>query len=149
MSGEIPLYVESLISRLFRRGRQRRPLPAAAVPPATFELRFARLQRKRSFEQIWELLAVDAQQSWGSRDVFVAEMREQADGYELIEASVRDVAMLPEWTDRRGRRTYRNVARLAVRYRIRHGDQELAMERQVHLVPAPGGWRTLYYPAAG
>lgn len=96
---------------------------------------------------MWELLAEDAQRCWGSRQRFVERMRRQAGEYELLEARVDESRIVPEWTDRRRNRTYRNVARLEVRYRIRHGWREVAMHRQVHLVPAAGGWRTLYYPA--
>lgn len=96
---------------------------------------------------MWDLLAEDAQRCWGSRESFVERMRRQAGEYEVLEARVDGSRIVPEWTDRRRNRTYRNVARLEVRYRIRHGREEVAMDRQVHLVPAAGGWRTLYYPA--
>lgn len=96
---------------------------------------------------MWDLLAEDAQRSWGSQARFVERMRRQAAEFELIDAEVDTSSIVPEWTDQRRNRTYRNVARLEVRYRIRHGRREVAMRRQVHLVPAAGGWRTLFYPA--
>lgn len=92
------------------------------------------------------MLAEDAQRSWGSRHQFVERMRRQAAEYELLGADVDETHIVPEWTDQRRNRTYRNVACLEVRYRIRHGMRELAMRREVHLVPAAGGWRTLFYP---
>jgi hypothetical protein len=73
-------------------------------------------------------------------------MQRQASEFELLEAQVGGSEIVPEWTDRRRNRTYRNVARLDVRYRIRHGWRDVTMRRQVHLVPAAGGWRTLFYP---
>jgi hypothetical protein len=124
-----------------------RPPEPASIAPGTFELKFTRLHQDRRFDVMWEMLAEDAQRSWGSRHAFVDRMRLQAGEYELLEASVDGSEIVPEWTDRRRNRTYRNVARLHVRYRIRHGWREVAMRRQVHLVPAAGGWRTLFYPA--
>lgn len=96
---------------------------------------------------MWDLLAEDAQRSWGHRRVFVDRMRSQAGDFEVVDASVGGVSIVPEWTDSRSHRTYQNVAELVVRYRVRQGWQDLALDRQVHLIPAAGGWRTLYYPA--
>ncbi len=132
-----------------RGTRQRAAAPApgsSRMGPANFETHFARLQQQRSFDAMWDLVAEDAQRSWGSRERFVQRLGRQAAEYELLEASVGDVAMVAEWTDARRNRTYRDVARVTVRYRIRHGWREVALDRQVHLVPAAGGWRTLYYP---
>jgi hypothetical protein len=148
-------------ARFTRSARSRRPVatsaalpppappiqsqPAAAIAPATFEMRFLRLQEQGGYEEMWELLAEDAQRSWGSRQAFVEGMRQQAGDFQLLEANVAGVKIVPEWTDGRSHRTYRNVARLLVRYRLRLGWRELALDRQVHLIPAAGGWRTLYY----
>ena len=120
---------------------------ATSIAPGTFELRFAKLHQDRDFEVMWDMLAEDAQRAWGSRPGFVERMREQAAEFELLEAQVSGSAIVPEWTDRHRNRTYRNVARLEVRYRVRHGWRDVTMRRQVHLVPAAGGWRTLFYPA--
>ena len=128
-------------------GPPERPPAPTSIAPGTFELRFNDLQRASRFEEMWDLLAEDAQRCWGSRSSFVDRMRRQAGEYELLGASVDATRIVPEWTDRRRNRTYRNVARLEVRYRVRTGWREVAMHRQVHLVPAAGGWRTLYYPA--
>jgi hypothetical protein len=56
------------------------------------------------------------------------------------------VAMLERWTDPAHERTYMNVARVVMRYRIRHEQHDWTFDRQVHLLPASGGWRTLCYP---
>ena len=125
-----------------------RPPQPASIAPGTFELRFTELQRTRHFDEMWDLLAEDAQRCWGSREGFVDRMQRQSDEYELLDAAIDASSIVPEWTDRQRNRTYRNVARLDVRYRIRHGWREVAMQRQVHLVPAAGGWRTLFYPTA-
>jgi hypothetical protein len=124
---------------------ERSPEPTS-IAPGTFELKFTKLHQDRSFDAMWDMLAEDAQRSWGSRHQFVERMRRQAVEYELLGAEVDESHIVPEWTDRRRNRTYRNVACLQVRYRIRHGLRELAMRREVHLVPAAGGWRTLFYP---
>jgi len=126
---------------------QAAPAPES-IAPGTFEVRFADLQSRGAYDEMWELLAEDAQRAWGGRAQFVEGMRRQAVEYQLLDARVSGVDIVPEWTDGRRNRTYRNVARLAVRYRIRHGWREVAMDRQVHLVPAAGGWRTLFYPVA-
>lgn len=96
---------------------------------------------------MWDLLAEDAQRSWGSRQQFVERMRRQSTDFEVVGARVEASIILPEWTDGLRRRTYRNVARLEVSYRVRQGVHEVGMRRQVHLIPAAGGWRTLFYPA--
>ncbi len=124
-----------------------RPPDASSIAPGTFELRFARLHQEQDFHVMWDLLAEDAQRAWGSRQGFVERMLRQATEYELLEAEVGGSEIVPEWTDRHRNRTYRNVARLDVRYRVRHGWRDVTMRRQVHLVPAAGGWRTLFSPA--
>ena len=60
--------------------------------------------------------------------------------------SVASVTVLESWTDNLHQRTYSNVARLVMRYRVRQQWREWTFDRQVHLVPAAGGWRTLCYP---
>ncbi len=126
-----------------------RPPVPESLAPVTFEMRFTKLHQGHRFEDMWDLLAEDAQRSWGGRERFVAGMTRQASEFELLEASVGEVGMVAEWTDRRRNRTYRNVAEMTVRYRIRTALREVALDRQVHLVPAADGWRTLYYPVAG
>ena len=138
---------EATVSALPPSGPPERSPEPTSIAPGTFELRFNQLQREHRFDQMWDLLAEDAQRCWGSRQRFVERMRRQAGEYELVEAQVDGSRIVPEWTDRRRNRTYRNVARLDVRYRIRHSRGEVAMRREVHLVPAAGGWRTLFYPA--
>lgn len=138
---------EATVSALPPSAPPERPAQPASIAPGTFELRFNELQRGGRFDEMWDLLAEDAQRCWGSREGFVERMRRQSDEYELLDAAVDGSSIVPEWTDRQRNRTYRNVARLDVRYRVRHGWQELAMRRQVHLVPAAGGWRTLFYPS--
>jgi hypothetical protein len=118
------------------------------MTPSAFEQRFARLQRQGRFDEMWSMLAEDAQLSWGSRQAFAEGMREQNRSVELLDADVQDVDLVPEWTDSRCSRTYRNVARLAVSYRVRQQEREWTMQRQVHLVPALDGWRTLCYPSS-
>ena len=95
------------------------------------------------------MLAEDAQRSWGSEERFIHGMRLQEEGSaQLVEAEIGSVNIVPEWTDHNHNRTYRNVARLAVRYRLKQEWRELTVYRQVHLIPAADGWRTLCYPQA-
>jgi hypothetical protein len=123
-----------------------RPPEPEALAPSAFELRFTRLQREGHFEQMWAMLAEDAQRSWGSEDRFIRAMGRTMGSAEVLDAEVGAVDIVPEWTDRQRNRTYHNVARLAVRYRLKLDWRELTVSRQVHLVPAADGWRTLFYP---
>ncbi len=79
-------------------------------------MRFMKLHAEGRFEEMWEMLAEDAQRAWGG------------------------------WTDHIHARTYDSVARLVMRYRVRQQWKEWSFDRQVHLVAADGGWRTLCYP---
>ena len=122
--------------------------PEPALAPSAFEQRFARLQREGRFDDMWPMLADDAQRSWGGPAAFAERMRDQTGNLQVVDTDVQDVDFISEWTDRRAGRTYRNVARLDVSYRVKHGQREWALRRQVHLVPAGDGWRTLCYPQA-
>jgi hypothetical protein len=115
-----------------------------SIAPGTFELRFTTLQREGRYHEMWDLLAEDAQRAWGGRDRFVRGMARQAQEVQVLEAAVGACEVVPECRIRE--RTYRNVARLQVRYRVRQDWRELTLDRQVHLIPAAGGWRTLAYP---
>jgi hypothetical protein len=121
-----------------------KPPEPKSIAPATFEVRFTELQKEGRYHEMWELLAEDAQRSWGGREHFVAAMQRQADEVEVLETEVGDCELVPECRIRN--RTYRNVARLQVRYRVRLQWREQTLDRQVHLIPATGGWRTLAYP---
>jgi hypothetical protein len=35
---------------------------------------------------------------------------------------------------------------MVLRYRVREQWKDWTLDRQVHLIPAAGGWRTLFYP---
>ena len=121
-----------------------KPPEAKSIAPATFEVRFSGLQQEGRYHEMWELLAEDAQRSWGGRDRFVEVMQRQAEEVEVLETEVGECELVPECRIRN--RTYRNVARLQVRYRVRLQWREQILDRQVHLIPATGGWRTLAYP---
>jgi hypothetical protein len=121
-----------------------KPPQPLSIAPATFEVRFSELQQQGRYHEMWELLAEDAQRSWGGRERFVEAMRRQAEDVEVLETEVGECELVPECRIRN--RTYRNVARLQVRYRVRLQWREQTLDRQVHLIPATGGWRTLAYP---
>jgi hypothetical protein len=128
--------------------------PERALTPSAFEQRFTRLGQRRDFPGMWDLIAEDAQRAWGGRDRFVESMwRERAAGWEVVEVRVLGVSVLGEWRDERRGRDHRGVAQLHCRYRLRHrgpsagdGAEHREVDRDVHLVPAVGGWRTLFYP---
>lgn len=121
-----------------------KPPEPKSIAPATFEVRFTELQMEGRYHEMWDLLAEDAQRSWGGRDHFVEAMQRQAEEVQVLETEVGDCELVPECRIRN--RTYRNVARLQVRYRVRLQWREQTLDRQVHLIPATGGWRTLAYP---
>jgi len=111
------------------------PPAPALIAPATFEMRFM------------EMIAEDAQLAWGGREMFIREIPRLGDDTELLDVQVLNVKVLESWTDIRHERTYSNVAQMVLRYRVREQWKDWTLDRQVHLIPAAGGWRTLYYPA--
>jgi hypothetical protein len=123
-----------------------RTSPPISTPPATFEMRFMRLHAEARFDEMWDLLVDDAQRAWGGRENFMREMP-RMDDVELLDMQVVSVNVMEGWTDEAHQRTYSNVARMVMRYRVRQQWREWTFDRQVHLVPGAGGWRTLCYPA--
>jgi hypothetical protein len=123
-----------------------RPPPPTSIAPATFETRFMRLHAQGRFDEMWEMLAEDSQRAWGGRDTFMREMPRLDDDIELLDMQVVSVKVLEGWTDQAHQRSYSNVAQMVMRYRVRQQWREWTFDRQVHLVPAAGGWRTLCYP---
>jgi hypothetical protein len=123
-----------------------RPPPPVSIAPATFEKLFMKLHAEGRFDEMWEMLAEDAQRAWGSRDAFMRDMPRLDDDTELLDMQVVSVAVIEGWTDHKHQRSYSNVARMVMRYRVRQQWREWTFDRQVHLIPAAGGWRTLCYP---
>jgi hypothetical protein len=123
-----------------------RPPAPVSLAPASFEMRFMKLHSEGRFDEMWEMLAEDAQRAWGGRDIFIKEMPRLGDDAELLDMQVVSVSVLEGWTDQRHRRSYSNVAQMVMRYRVRQHWREWTFDRQVHLIPAAGGWRTLCYP---
>ena len=124
-----------------------RPAPPTSIAPATFEMRFMKLHAEGRFDEMWEMLAEDAQRAWGGRETFMRDMPRLDDDVELLDMQVVSVNVIEDWTDQAHQRAYSNVARMVMRYRVRQQWREWTFDRQVHLVPAAGGWRTLCYPA--
>jgi hypothetical protein len=127
--------------------RPLKPPPSVSVAPATFERQFMKLHAQGRFDEMWDMLAEDAQRAWGSRDRFIRDMPRLDADTELLDMQVVSVAVVEGWTDVLHRRTYANVARMVMRYRVRQQWREWTFDRQVHLIPAAGSWRTLCYPA--
>ena len=123
-----------------------RPPPPMSTAPATFEMRFMNLHVEGRFEEMWDMLAEDAQRAWGGLQNFIREMPRLDEWLEILDIQVTNVTVLESWTDHVHQRTYTNVARLVMRYRVRQQWKEWTFDRQVHLIPAAGGWRTLCYP---
>ena len=123
-----------------------RPAPPTSIAPATFEMRFMKLHAEGRFDEMWEMLAEDAQRAWGGRETFMRDMPRLEDDVELLDMQVVSVKVIEDWTDQAHQRSYSNVARMVMRYRVRQQWREWTFDRQVHLVPAAGGWRTLCYP---
>jgi len=172
-SGEITQYLAALVKRFFH-GVGRWSLISALIPrvaahtvgwpagelfgfvaprqgvrapaPGTCEMRFMKLHAEGRFEEMWEMLAEDAQRAWGGLQNFVREMPRLEEWLEILDMQVASVTVLDSWTDHLHNRTYQNVARLVMRYRVRQQWKEWTFDRQVHLIPATGGWRTLCYP---
>ena len=124
-----------------------RPASPAPIPPGSFEIRFMKLHAEGRFEEMWEMLADDAQRAWGGIQNFIREMPRLDEWLEILEMQVANETFLESWTDHVHQRTYSNVARLVMRYRVRQHWREWTFDRQVHLIPAAGSWRTLCYPS--
>jgi hypothetical protein len=120
--------------------------PMSPSAPATCEMRFMQLHTEGRFEEMWEMVADDAQRAWGGLQNFVREMPRLDEWLEILDMQVANVTMLDSWTDHLHQRTYSNVARLVMRYRVRQQVKEWTFDRMVHLVPQADGWRTLCYP---
>jgi hypothetical protein len=119
--------------------------PTPAAGPAGCEERFVEMLREGSFEGAFELLASPCKQRWGSAGAFAAGQRGSAGN--LLGVSVREVRYLPTWADDEAGCVHRDVAELEVDYRVRLSASTAAtVSRTVHLVAAPGGWRSVCYP---
>jgi hypothetical protein len=118
-----------------------------SLAPATFEMHFMELHSKGRFGEMWEMIAEDAQRAWGGREMFIRDVPRLADDTELLDIDVINVQVLDTWTDRHHERTYTDVAQMDLRYHVRKEWKEWTLDRQVHLISATGGWRTLFYPA--
>jgi hypothetical protein len=114
--------------------------------PAEFEMRFMKLHSEGKFGEMWDMLAEDAKRAWGWRETFIREMPRFEEDTEILDMRVMSVAMLDSWTDQAHERTYTDVARVVIRYRIRHDQHHWTFDRQVHLLSDEAGWRTLCYP---
>ncbi len=121
-----------------------RPGPPTSIAPATFEMRFMNLHSEGRFDEMWEMLAEDAQRAWGGRETFMRDMPRLDDDVELLDMQVVSVKVVEEWIDQAHQRAYNNVARMVMRYRVRQQWREWTFDRQVHLVPAAGGWRASF-----
>jgi hypothetical protein len=126
--------------------RTLRPPPAVSIAPAAFERQFMKLHAQGRFAEMWEMLAEDAQRAWGRKETFIRDMPRLDAETELLDMQVVSVAVVEGWTDQLHRKTYSNVARMVMRYRVRQQWREWTFDRQVHLIPAAGSWRTLVYP---
>ena len=117
-----------------------------ALAPAAFEMLFMKLHAEGRFDEMWDMIAEDAQRAWGGREMFIRAMPRQGDNTELVDVEVLNINVLDTWTDLRHERTYSNVAQMVLRYRVREQWKDWTLDRQVHLIPVAGGWRTLFYP---
>lgn len=128
-------------------GEPHRPPAPMSTQPATFEMRFMKLHSEGRFDEMWEMVAEDAQRAWGDRESFIRDMPRLGDDTELLDVQVLNVKVLESWTDLPHERVYSNVAQLVLRYRVRQQWKDWTLDREVHLIPAAGGWRTLCYPS--
>src|SRR5260370_10613583 len=51
-----------------------RPPPPTSIAPATFEMRFMKFHAEGRFDEMWDMLAEDAQRAWGARETFMRDM---------------------------------------------------------------------------
>ncbi len=124
--------------------------PPAVIPvndPGQVERQLVDCLRWRRYEHAWRLLAPECQAAWGRVSAFAEVMRARDDGARLASIQVREVHILPRWSDPETHRTHRDVAELAVDYVVVLGaGRRRVVRRDVHLLPVDGGWRSLCYP---
>jgi hypothetical protein len=123
----------------------REPAATGAAGPAGCEEHFVELLRQGSYELAYAQLAPSCQRRWGSSHAFAA--AQGASAANLLGLSVREVRHLPSWRDADAGCVHHDVAELEVDYRVRLSASTAAtVSRTVHLVAAPGGWRSVCYP---
>ena len=113
--------------------------------PAATEEAFSKNISDGHFDVAWDLLAPDSQESWHGREAFAEEMAARQPNKNLLGTRVRQVRLLPIWTDHESRKTYHEVAELVVDYRVRQRQREMLVTRDVHLVNVAGSWKSLCY----
>lgn len=127
------------------RARPEVPAGEDVGDPVGHEERLVELLRQGSYELAFAQLAAPCQQRWGSPGAFAA--AQSASAANLLGVSVREVRYLPTWSDADAGCVHRDVAELEVDYRVRLSQSAAAtVPRTVHLVAAPGGWRSVCYP---
>src|SRR5260370_40032369 len=119
--------------------RPMRPPPPVSIAPATFEMRFMKLQAEGRFDEMWEMLAEDAQRAWGGREAFIKGMPRLGDDTEILDMQLITVTVLEAWTDRAHQRSYQNVAQMVMRYRVRQNCRARAFGLPGHSIPPGGG----------
>jgi hypothetical protein len=113
--------------------------------PAATEEAFTKSVSEGRFDAAWELLNPDSQASWDGKEHFAREMAARQPTKNLLGTRVRQVRLLPIWTDHASRKTYHQVAELVVDYRVRQRQREMLVTRDVHLVNVAGAWKSLCY----
>jgi hypothetical protein len=113
--------------------------------PAATEEAFSQHISDGRFDMAWDLLTPDSQDSWHGREAFAEEMAVRQPNKNLLGTRVRQVRLLPIWTDHESRKTYHEVAELVVDYRVRQRQREMLVTRDVHLVNVAGSWKSLCY----
>jgi hypothetical protein len=113
--------------------------------PAATEEAFSQHISDGRFDVAWDLLTPDSQESWHGREAFAEEMAARQPNKDLLGTRVRQVRLLPIWTDHESRKTYHEVAELVVDYRVRQRQREMLVTRDVHLVNVAGAWKSLCY----
>jgi len=113
--------------------------------PAATEEAFSKHISDGRFDVAWDLLTPDSQESWHGREAFAREMTARQPNKNLLGTRVRQVRLLPIWTDHESRKTYHEVAELVVDYRVRQRQREMLVTRDVHLVNVAGSWKSLCY----
>src|ERR1700694_1453314 len=116
--------------------------------PAATEEAFTRSVSEGEFDTAWDLLDPDSQASGEGKEDFAREMASRQPTKNLLGTRVRQVRLLPIWTDHASRKTYHQVAELVVDYRVRQRQREMLVTRDVHLVNVAGAWKSLCYRTA-
>lgn len=137
--------VSQRVAALIAAAERPAPAPRPSANPAFSEALFVELLRAGQYRRAFDQLAPECQVRWGSPSAFAAAQEERLSAT-VLGVDVREVRILPAWSDPDAGQPYEEVAELEADYRLGDARCPTVVRRTVHLVPVDGRWRSLCYP---